>query len=207
MVTPDAFGIYGLVVGREWLARACGAAARPLLDADPERLMRLQLPRQTRQATTFLIERLLGLEGEGLEPRVHQDILGLALQEILREETPNTERPPSYRHRRRVVDRVRDHLESGATPPVSLEELCEIAHVSQRTLRYSFTSILGVSPIQFLRLTRLNRVRRRLCEPEAETTVSQAAADWGFYHQGQFARDYRRLFGESPSATLSRHRH
>ncbi|WP_016853805.1 helix-turn-helix domain-containing protein [Halomonas smyrnensis] len=207
LVTPDAFGIYGLVVGREWLARACGAAARPLLDADPERLMRLQLPRQTRQATTFLIERLLGLEGEGLEPRVHQDILGLALQDILREETPNTERPPSYRHRRRVVDRVRDHLESGATPPVSLEELCEIAHVSQRTLRYSFTSILGVSPIQFLRLTRLNRVRRRLCEPEAETTVSQAAADWGFYHLGQFARDYRRLFGESPSATLSRHRH
>lgn len=149
--------------------------------------MRLQLPRQTRQATTFLIERLLGLEGEGLEPRVHQDILGLALQEILREETPNTERPPSYRHRRRVGG-------SRPRPPgerrdaaVSLEELCEIAHVSQRTLRYSFTSILGVSPIQFLRLTRLNRVRRRLCEPEAETTVSQAAADWGFYHLGQFA--------------------
>ncbi|MFD2664382.1 helix-turn-helix domain-containing protein [Halomonas halophila] len=207
LVTPDGFGIYGLVVSREWLVRAGGEAARPLLDADPERVMRLKLPHRTRRATTFLIERLLGLQGEGLAPQVHQDILGLALQEILHEETPNTERPPSYRHRRQVVDGIRDHLESGAALPVSLDELCEIAHVSQRTLRYSFSSILGISPIQFLRLTRLNRVRRRLCEPDTKTTVSQAAADWGFYHLGQFARDYRRLFSESPSATLVRHRH
>jgi len=25
---------------------------------------------------------------------------------------------------------------------------------------------------------------------------------WGFWHMGQFARDYRRLFGELPSDTL-----
>ncbi len=206
LVTPDAFGIYGLVVDRSWLARAAGEAARPLLDAGPERLTRLRLPRPTRQATTFLIERLLGMHDARFEPRVHQDILGLALQEILREETPNTECPPSYRHRRRVVDRVRAHLENGAALPVSLDELCRITHVSQRTLRYSFTSILGVSPIQFLRLTRLNRVRRHLCEPGVGTMVGQVAGDWGFYHLGQFSRDYRRLFGESPSATLARHR-
>jgi AraC family ethanolamine operon transcriptional activator len=36
--------------------------------------------------------------------------------------------------------------------------------------------------------------------------VGQVAGDWGFYHLGQFSRDYRRLFGESPSATLARHR-
>ena len=205
LVTPDTFGIYGLVVGREWLARAIGGAAAPLLEAAPERLMRLQVTDHTRQATGFLIERLLGTQREQLSVKVHQDILSLALAAILREETPNTEMPPSYRHRKQVVDRIKAYLERCETAPVALGELCEIAHVSQRTLQYSFTSILGISPIQFLRLTRLNRVRRRLCSPTVDTTVSQVAADWGFYHLGQFARDYRQLFGEAPSATLARH--
>ncbi|WP_192034692.1 helix-turn-helix domain-containing protein [Halomonas sp. YLGW01] len=205
LVTPDAFGIYGLVVSRQWLTRAAGGTASPLLQANPDQLMRLQLPDHTRRATGFLIERLLGTRREQLSVKVHQDILSLALLEILREETPNTEMPPSYRHRKQVVDRIKAHLEICEAPPVAVSELCEIAHVSQRTLQYSFTSILGISPIQFLRATRLNRVRRRLCSPDSETTVSQVAADWGFYHLGQFAQDYRQLFGESPSATLSRH--
>ncbi|WP_458525418.1 helix-turn-helix domain-containing protein [Onishia taeanensis] len=205
LVTPDTFGIYGLVVSREWLTRATGGAARSLLHTAPDRLMRLQLPDHTRQATTFLIERLLGTRPEQLSVKVHQDILGLALAKILHEETPNIETPPSYRHRKQVVDRIKAHLTTCEAPPVALSELCEIAHVSQRTLQYSFTSILGISPIQFLRLTRLNRVRRRLSAPDADTTVSQVAADWGFYHLGQFARDYRQLFGEAPSVTLARH--
>ncbi|RAR62044.1 AraC family ethanolamine operon transcriptional activator [Onishia taeanensis] len=203
LVTPDRFGIYGLVVSRQWLTRA--GAADDLLAADPERLMRLQLPDHTRQATGFLIERLLGTQREQLSVKVHQDILSLALAEILREETPNTEMPPSYGHRKQVVDRIKAHLNACEAPPVALSELCEIAHVSQRTLQYSFNSILGISPIQFLRLTRLNRVRRRLSAPDTGTTVSQVAADWGFYHLGQFAQDYRQLFGEAPSVTLYRH--
>ncbi|MEI8618536.1 helix-turn-helix domain-containing protein [Pseudoalteromonas sp. B193] len=34
--------------------------------------------------------------------------------------------------------------------------------VSRRTLQYSFESILGINPLRFLRLTRLNNVRREL---------------------------------------------
>ncbi len=204
LVTPDRFGIYGLVVSRQWLIRS-GAAADDLLTSAPDRLMRLQLPEHTRQATGFLIERLLSTQSEQLSMKVHQDILSLALGEILREETPNTDRSPSYAHRKQVVDRIKAHLDACQSPPVALSELCEIAHVSQRTLQYSFSSILGISPIQFLRLTRLNRVRRRLRTAQAGTTVSQVAADWGFYHLGQFAQDYRQLFGEAPSVTLSRH--
>ena len=36
--------------------------------------------------------------------------------------------------------------------------------------------------------------------------MSQIANDWGFYHLGKFAQDYRHLFGERPSVTLSRYR-
>jgi AraC-like DNA-binding protein len=32
--------------------------------------------------------------------------------------------------------------------------------------------------------------------------VNEIAARWGFDHAGNFAADYRRLFGELPSQTL-----
>ena len=32
--------------------------------------------------------------------------------------------------------------------------------------------------------------------------VSDVVNDWGFWHMGQFAADYRKLFGELPSETL-----
>ncbi len=36
-------------------------------------------------------------------------------------------------------------------------------------------------------------------------TVTVIATEYGFFHLGQFAVDYRKMFGESPSETL-RHR-
>jgi AraC-like DNA-binding protein len=36
--------------------------------------------------------------------------------------------------------------------------------------------------------------------------ITEAAAEWGFWHMGKFAADYRRQFGELPSETLRRTR-
>ncbi|BBM05094.1 hypothetical protein HAALTHF_00650n [Vreelandella aquamarina] len=60
-----------------------------------------------------------------------------------------------------------------------MDALCELTHVSRRTLQYSFTTTLGISPLQFLRLTRLNRVRRALRAAEPQT-VTEIATYWGF---------------------------
>jgi hypothetical protein len=37
-------------------------------------------------------------------------------------------------------------------------------------------------------------------------SVAETARRWRFNHMGQFGRDYRLLFGESPSITLARSR-
>jgi transcriptional regulator GlxA family with amidase domain len=34
--------------------------------------------------------------------------------------------------------------------------------------------------------------------------IADAANAWGFWHMGQFAKDYRTLFGELPSQTRAR---
>jgi AraC family transcriptional regulator, ethanolamine operon transcriptional activator len=34
------------------------------------------------------------------------------------------------------------------------------------------------------------------------TRVIDVATEWGFWHMGHFAHDYRVMFGEAPSQTL-----
>ncbi|MGB3666975.1 MAG: helix-turn-helix domain-containing protein, partial [Bermanella sp.] len=85
---------------------------------------------------------------------------------------------------------------------ITLSELCEACHTSRRTLQNSFESILGLSPIQYLRYTRLNGVRRDLKQAKTGETIGDIAARWGFWHLGQFAKDYKNVFGELPKETL-----
>jgi transcriptional regulator GlxA family with amidase domain len=84
-------------------------------------------------------------------------------------------------------------------------ELCELAHVSERTLQYAFREVLGMSPTAYLNRLRLHHLRRDLLKANyASSTVSDMALSRGFWHFSDFARVYKASFGESPSATLRR---
>jgi AraC family ethanolamine operon transcriptional activator len=75
--------------------------------------------------------------------------------------------------------------------------------VSERTLDRVFRRELGISPKQHHFGKRMYGVHRQLWHAvSSETTVTDVANAWGFWHMGQFAKDYRRFFGELPSATL-----
>ena len=62
---------------------------------------------------------------------------------------------------------------------------------------------MGLSPKAYLKARRLNAVRRELLQDEAAvSTIFDMASSWGFWHMGQFGRDYKDMFGELPSETL-----
>lgn len=82
----------------------------------------------------------------------------------------------------------------------SVKYLCKLIGVSERTLQYTFLEQYGMGPKAYINVMRLNGVRREL---QTRKKVSDAANAWGFWHMGQFARDYRILFGELPSQTLA----
>jgi AraC family ethanolamine operon transcriptional activator len=89
--------------------------------------------------------------------------------------------------------------------PLTVPDLAVAARVSQRTLELAFRETLGITPRNYLRWNRLNRVRRDLLDArKEETSVGTAADGWGFTEMGRFAVEYRQLFGELPSATLAR---
>jgi AraC-like DNA-binding protein len=105
------------------------------------------------------------------------------------------------RRLRQARDYVTEHLHG----PILLEDLCVALGMSRRGVELLFQDSLGIRPISFLRHQRLHGVRRALLTaPPASGVVKESALAWGFWHMGHFSREYRTLFGESPSVTLSR---
>lgn len=105
----------------------------------------------------------------------------------------------------KIVREVRQHLLQNQEETITVVDLCQRFQISRRTLQYAFQDVMGMSPNAYLRTIRLNGVRRCLRDPKSGVmSVQQAAADWGFWHLSQFARDYQGLFGELPSERLKR---
>jgi AraC-like DNA-binding protein len=111
------------------------------------------------------------------------------------------------RARDRAVRRCLEHMRHAPWHTLSPGKLCEIANLSERSLQLAFRERFGLTPAAFLKARRLSMVRQQLLRSHSEqVSIGEAAATQGFTHVGQFAADYRRAFGETPSETLARFR-
>jgi AraC-like DNA-binding protein len=109
------------------------------------------------------------------------------------------------RNRSLVLRKAIDHLRARSYGRVALAELCEAAGASSRTLRRAFREALGMGPRAFATCVRLTMLRRALLSSEPDPgTLTRLAMERGFHHIGQLGVDYRRVYGETLSATLRR---
>ncbi len=100
----------------------------------------------------------------------------------------------------RTARRAEEVLRTRLDDPPSITELCQLTRTSERTLHAAFRDAYGMSPLRYLRNLRLNAARRRLRRREG--SVTEIAADLGFFHFARFAEEYRTLFHQLPSETL-----
>ena len=106
-------------------------------------------------------------------------------------------------NRERIIKKTSQYLSESISYPISVSDLCRITGVSERTLQYSFREYYGISPKAYLKAKMLNHVHIALSlASPGITKVVDLAYQWGFWHMGQFAADYRRMFGKLPSETL-----
>jgi AraC-like DNA-binding protein len=120
---------------------------------------------------------------------------------VIGDRLPQAARSPLLR-RRRIVSHAEELIRSRLHAPPSVRELCEATNSSRRTLFYAFMTLLGRSPIQHAKMLRLHAARRRILSSGEALPIRLVAEELGFWYPGQFAADYRRLFGEAPSLTL-----
>ena len=113
-------------------------------------------------------------------------------------------RSPHPTLRSRALRLAMEFIEEQADCAPTIKDICRASGASYRTLNYAFLDRFGVAPKQYLQAVRLDGVRKHLRRDEPDVTVSNIANNWGFWHMGQFAADYKRQFGELPSETLRR---
>ena len=95
--------------------------------------------------------------------------------------------------------------EASPQEPLTVTDMARTAGVSIRSLQDGFKRYVGMSPTEYLRDVRLNRVREDLLSERAlHTSIADIAFSWGFTHLGRFAKTYHERFGELPSETLRR---
>jgi AraC-like DNA-binding protein len=143
---------------------------------------------------------LLHTPGAPFDDRQQEDLVAGLISAAADAETFDDRSEASLREKSvtRAIDLMRGRLDEG----VSIGRICADSGASWRTLTRGFRERFGIGPKAYFNRLRLCRVRSALLQGWADTSVADAANAWGFWHMGQFARDYRRMFGELPSDTL-----
>lgn len=204
-ISGSDFDIHTISVSEEALERVAG-------------LLELELPDSSRRAEVFRTSetvlnplrarlRLLRDEGLALPQEDITELLIALLPGWLLHSGLGPRPRPTPRARSRAIRMSLELMEAEPLAELSADQLRAYAGVSERTLQYAFRDRFGLTPAAFIKARRLGAVSAMLKRSDGDdATVGDIAAQFGFWHTGQFAADYRLAFGELPSDTLRRAR-
>ncbi|MCU1719155.1 AraC family transcriptional regulator [Pseudomonas sp. 5P_3.1_Bac2] len=82
--------------------------------------------------------------------------------------------------------------------PLDVPTLARQAHLSVAAFHVHFKAVTATSPLQYIKAMRLHQAR--LLMIRQGLNAASAAAEVGYQSPTQFSREFRRLFGRSPSA-------
>lgn len=85
---------------------------------------------------------------------------------------------------------------------ITTQDICQELEIGKRTLEYIFKDYYEMSPKKYFKYLRLNALHKELQQKNKKDDLSEIVEEFGFYHRGQLAKDYSKLFGKFPSETL-----
>lgn len=89
------------------------------------------------------------------------------------------------------------HLELNVDKAINLDELARIARMSKRSFLRAFQAAAGESPIAYLIQLRVNRAATFL--RQSDQSITDIAFNVGFSDSNYFTRQFRQVFGLSPT--------
>lgn len=102
-------------------------------------------------------------------------------------------------NRERALSNALDFMDTYAEENPTISQLCKISGLTYRTLHRAFNDAFGIGPKAYQLRLRLGRAKLDIIAAEKNVPIVDIANKWGFWHMGQFAKDFRRQFGELPS--------
>ena len=82
---------------------------------------------------------------------------------------------------------------------ISTKQLCKELHVSERHLQHLFRQQVGVSPLQYARITRFNALFVEFTRTEAPRDLAFLTSFYNYYDSSHFFKDFKAFSGEAPS--------
>ncbi|WP_406644909.1 helix-turn-helix domain-containing protein [Aliisedimentitalea scapharcae] len=99
-------------------------------------------------------------------------------------------------------DHCRFWLRSRDATRITTDDIAQFAKSSRRSVEQSFSDNVSMGPLTYMRVVRLHDVRRTMLDPSfRDHSIGDIAARHGFWDWSRFSNQYRRHFGELPSAT------
>ena len=94
-----------------------------------------------------------------------------------------------------LVLEVDEYLRTHLGEPVALDKLARVARVSASSLSHRYKALTGRSPMQALRVLRIERAKTLLLQGYKQEDI---AVQCGFYDAAHFSRTFSRLAGQNP---------
>jgi len=209
MVTQPYFEAIDLSIPEDTLNHQCQELGLPELDViigNAEMLTCHQKDMRTLCHSLFRVCQALShdpalINTTGMQEEIECELPRRLLNALCSAE-PNehSSRPLKKQH---ALRKAVDYIKTNTNSPITLNTLCQETQVSARTLQHAFLEHFGLSPKAYLRVQRLNDSHKELfASNPLDVRIADVADRYGFWHMGQFASDYKRLFGELPSETL-----
>ncbi len=89
-----------------------------------------------------------------------------------------------------------EYLSSRLDQPVTIEDAAAAVGMSRAAFHRKFKQATTLSPIQYVKAMRLNNAAMQIA---SGTHVNVAARDVGYVSSSQFSREFKRMYGQSPS--------
>jgi AraC family ethanolamine operon transcriptional activator len=201
LVSRRGFRAYTMSIGEGFLREVSNSFQLPLADSlitPSAGALITNCPAVVR--LRFMIRSLFC---ESLPLHGHETALALELLQSGLAATAATDRS-SPRAKALAIAKMLDYVDYRKGEVISVGEVCVATGIAWRTLTRAFHERFGLSPKAYLNRIRLTEVRTQLLNAPEKVLITDIANDQGFWHMGQFARDYRLVYGELPSETLQR---
>ncbi|MCU0586562.1 MAG: helix-turn-helix domain-containing protein [Syntrophobacteraceae bacterium] len=97
-----------------------------------------------------------------------------------------------------------EYMRQNLKRAITLQELRQATSAGDGALRRAFAEILGLTPMSYFSILRLNGIHQDLMDATPdEATVESLCRTWGYVNRERFTESYSELFGETPAETLS----
>ena len=107
------------------------------------------------------------------------------------------QRLQNYQEQDRIVPFSLKQIEH-ATGQVSMKQLADDLYISQRQLERLYKTQVGMTPVQYARLIRVQKARS-LLKVNTQLSTARIGAELGFYDQSHFIRDFKSIIGITPN--------